>query len=145
LRVASVDWPGDRATRLVETVLTRARLDARSIDRAGLPVVSFSQLAAEAVDALRASPRARSVHVEFDVPAPNMRADPDSLPIALRNLCENAVRHAATDNSCGLAGDQDVGPGGLQRTDCSLWRDGNQTAGADAKRPFRPLSHERRG
>ena len=86
----------DRATRMVETVLTLARLDSRSIDRAALPAVSLSQISAEAVDALRASPRARSISMEIDVPALTVRADPDSLPIALRNLCENALRHAAS-------------------------------------------------
>ena len=86
----------DRATRLVETVLTLARLDARSIDRAALPAVSLEEIAAEAVDALRASPRARTIRIEVDVPTLTIRADRDSLPIALRNLGENALRHAAS-------------------------------------------------
>jgi len=86
----------DRATRMVETVLALARLDARTIDRATLPAVSLSEMAAEAVDALRASPRARTIRIELDVPALAVRADPDSLPIALRSLCENALRHAAS-------------------------------------------------
>jgi two-component system sensor histidine kinase QseC len=86
----------DRATRLVETVLALARLDARSIDRAALPVVSLDRIAAEAVGALKASPRAPAIRIELDVPAAPVRADPESLPIALRNLCENALRHAAS-------------------------------------------------
>jgi signal transduction histidine kinase len=86
----------DRATRMVETVLALARLDARTIDRAGLPAVSLDEIAAEAVDALRASSRARTIRIELHVPALSVRADPDSLPIALRNLCENALRHAAS-------------------------------------------------
>jgi signal transduction histidine kinase len=86
----------DRATRMVETVLTLARLDARSIDRAALPEVRLDELAAEAAAALKANPRARSVRIEVDVPALVVRADAESLPIALRNLCENALRHAAS-------------------------------------------------
>jgi two-component system sensor histidine kinase QseC len=86
----------DRATRLVETVLTLARLDARSIDRGELPPVSLSAAVAEAVGALRATAHARSIGIEVDVPELTVRADPDSLPIALRNLCENALRHAAS-------------------------------------------------
>jgi two-component system sensor histidine kinase QseC len=86
----------DRATRLVETVLALARLDARSIDRAALPTVSLETVAGEAIDALRASPRVRTIRIELDVPALPVRADPESLPIALRNLCENALRHAAS-------------------------------------------------
>ena len=83
----------DRATRLVESVLALARLDARSIDRAALPLVSLDKVAA---DALRADRRVHSIRVELDVPAVRVRADPDSLPIALRNLCENALRHASS-------------------------------------------------
>ena len=86
----------DRATRLVETVLALARLDARSIDRAALPAVPVDRMAAEAVEAVRTSPRAPAVGIELDLPAIAVRADPESLPIALRNLCENALRHAAT-------------------------------------------------
>jgi two-component system sensor histidine kinase QseC len=86
----------DRATRLVETVLALARLDARSIDRAALPAISLEEIANQAADALRALPRARSIRIDVDVPALTIRADPDSLPIALRNLGENALRHAAS-------------------------------------------------
>ena len=85
----------DRATRLVETVLALARLDARAIDRAALPAVPLQRIVADAVDALAASPRAQAVRIELDVPALAVRADPESLPIAVRNLCENALRHAA--------------------------------------------------
>ena len=86
----------DRATRLVESVLALARLDARSIDRAALPLVSLDKVAADAAEALRADRRVHSIRVELDVPAVRVRADPDSLPIALRNLCENALRHASS-------------------------------------------------
>lgn len=86
----------DRATRLVETVLALARLDARSIDRNALPALSLDAIAAEAAQSLKASPRAKEVRVETDVPALTVRADAESLPIALKNLGENALRHAAS-------------------------------------------------
>ncbi len=86
----------DRATRLVETVLTLARLDASSIDRAALPAIALAGIATQTADALKALPRARSIRVDVEVPALTIRADPDSLPIALRNLGENALRHAAS-------------------------------------------------
>ncbi|MBK9244792.1 MAG: sensor histidine kinase N-terminal domain-containing protein [Burkholderiales bacterium] len=86
----------DRATRLVEAVLALARLDARSIDRSALPVLPLDRIAAEAVEALRSSPLARTKQLQLDVPALTVRADAESLPIALRNLCENALRHAAS-------------------------------------------------
>jgi signal transduction histidine kinase len=59
-------------------------------------VLSLDAMVTEAVEALRPSPRARSVRIEVNVPPLAVRADPESLPIALRNLCENALRHAAT-------------------------------------------------
>jgi two-component system sensor histidine kinase QseC len=86
----------DRATRLIETVLTPARLDARAIDRSTLPAVALNRVAAEVVDSLNASVRARSLQLEVEVPDISVRADPDSLPVALRNLGENAIRHAAS-------------------------------------------------
>jgi two-component system, OmpR family, sensor histidine kinase QseC len=86
----------DRATRLVETVLTLARLDARSIDRTTLPVVSLRSMAGEVVAGLSAAARARGLQLEMDVPELAVRADSDSLPVALRNLCDNAIRHATS-------------------------------------------------
>ena len=86
----------DRATRLIETVLTLARLDARAFDRSTLPAVALKRVASEIVDSLNASVRARSLQLEVDVPDISVRADPDSLPVALRNLGENAIRHATS-------------------------------------------------
>lgn len=86
----------DRATRLVETVLTLAGLDARAIDRASLPVVSLLGVATEVADGLAAVARARHVALQLDIPELSVRADSDSLPVALRNLCENAIRHATS-------------------------------------------------
>lgn len=86
----------DRATRLVETVLTLARLDASSVDLGTLPTLSVDRIAAETVEALKSSPHAPSKRLQFDVPALKVRADAESLSIALRNLCENALRHCAS-------------------------------------------------
>ncbi len=85
----------DRATRLVESVLTLARLDARALDRNALPAVALDRIAAEVVAGLQQLPGTRALRVEFDVPPLTLRADSESLPVALRNLCENALRHAA--------------------------------------------------
>jgi len=86
----------DRATRLVETVLTLARLDAGSIDRAALPVVSLRSMAGEVVAGLGAAARARGLQLEMNVSEIALRADSDSLPVALRNVCDNAIRHATS-------------------------------------------------
>jgi signal transduction histidine kinase len=109
----------DRATRLVETVLALARLDARSFDRTALPGIALRGVATDIVEAAGAAARARSLHVDVDVPRISLRADPDSLPLAVRNLVDNAIRHAASrvrisarplDTSVVIAV-QDDGPG----------------------------------
>ena len=86
----------DRATRLVETVLTLARLDARAIDRVALSSASLRSICEEVINGLRPAARARELKIECDVPELAVRADRDSLPVALRNLCENAIRHATS-------------------------------------------------
>jgi signal transduction histidine kinase len=84
----------DRATRLIETVLALARLDARAPDRATLTEQPLRPLVAEVVRGLEASARCSGRQIEIDVPDVMVLGDPDSLPLAIRNLCENAVRHA---------------------------------------------------
>ena len=83
-----------RATQLVESVLTLARLDARAFDAAALPQVALDELAADVVNSLAAVPRARPMRIDVAVPPLALRADPDALSTALRNLCDNALRHA---------------------------------------------------
>jgi two-component system sensor histidine kinase QseC len=85
----------DRATRLVESVLALARLDGRALDRAALPPVALDEVARQVAADLRAAADARALQFELEVPPLSLRADPDSLPVALRNLCDNALRHAA--------------------------------------------------
>ena len=85
----------DRATRLVESVLALARLDGRALDRAALPRVALDEVARQVAADLRAAADARALQFELEVPPLSLRADPDSLPVALRNLCDNALRHAA--------------------------------------------------
>jgi len=86
----------DRATRLVQTVLTLARIDAKAPDRSTLTELPLRPLVDDAVRSLDASGRgeAPKVVVEVDVPHVTVLGDPDSLPLAIRNLCENALRHA---------------------------------------------------
>lgn len=84
----------DRATHLVETVLALARLDARAPDGAALAEQPLRPLVAEVIRGLDASARRRCGEIELDVPDVTVRGDPDSLPLAIRNLCENALRHA---------------------------------------------------
>jgi two-component system sensor histidine kinase QseC len=84
----------DRATRMVETVLALARLDAKTTERATLQTVALRPLVAEAVEGLSAPARARGCVIELDVPEIAVPADRETLPVALRNLLENALNHA---------------------------------------------------
>ncbi len=84
----------DRATRLMETVLALARLDASAPDRAALREQPLRPLVADVVRELGASAQRSGLEIEVDVPEVMILGDPDSLPLAIRNLCENALRHA---------------------------------------------------
>ena len=84
----------DRATRLVESVLALARLDAGAPDRATPKEQPLRPLVSDVVRGLVASARGSGPEIEVDVPDVMVLGDPDSLPLAIRNLCENALRHA---------------------------------------------------
>jgi two-component system sensor histidine kinase QseC len=88
--VASVD----RASRLVERLLTLARLDSAQ----ALPglALDFAELVRDAGLELQEEARARGVEVRVMVPDEPVavRGDPSMLQVLLRNLLENAVRHA---------------------------------------------------
>jgi len=84
----------DRATRLVETVLALARLDANAPDRATLRELPLRPLVDAVVRGLGAPGRGNVAELEVDLPDATVSGDPDSLPLAIRNLCENALRHA---------------------------------------------------
>lgn len=84
----------DRATRMVETVLALARLDAKSLDRPALPLVALRPVVAGVVEGLGAAARAGGRTVDVDVPDIVVPADRESLSVALRNLLDNALRHA---------------------------------------------------
>jgi signal transduction histidine kinase len=86
----------DRATRGVDAVLALARLDATEIDRTRLPAVDLRRLCGLLVDEAAPQIDARGIAVEVAVAdeARALRADADALAILLRNLLDNALRHA---------------------------------------------------
>ncbi|MFN3566261.1 MAG: ATP-binding protein, partial [Burkholderiaceae bacterium] len=86
----------DRAARAVESVLTLARLDATRIDPAAAPAVRVDELARLVAAEFDAAARARGVALELDLPRLELRGDADALAILLRNLLDNALRHAAS-------------------------------------------------
>jgi two-component system sensor histidine kinase QseC len=85
----------DRAVRGVDSVLTLARLDTRRIDVAALPAVQLPAFVRLVAAEFEPTARARGIVLELDVPPLELRGDADALAILLRNLLDNALRHAA--------------------------------------------------
>lgn len=85
----------DRAVRGVNSVLTLARLDAQRIDVGALPAVPLPPLVHLVAVEFEPAASARGIALELDVPPLELRGDADALAILLRNLIDNALRHAA--------------------------------------------------
>jgi two-component system OmpR family sensor kinase len=113
----------DRATRLIEQLLTLARQERAP--QAGLERrVDLAQLAGSGVAALQAEADARRVALaQAGDPAAPVHGDADALAVLLRNLLENALRyapdggrvrvtvHAAAAEASALLCVEDSGPG----------------------------------
>jgi len=82
-----------RMGRLVDDLLLLARLDAGAV-RAGVPV-DLADVVRD-VTATVTMTRSRPVQVELDLEAAPVLADRDALGRVVRNLVENAARHAET-------------------------------------------------
>ena len=85
----------ERATRLVEQMLTLARMDAGDALPAFAPV-DLAAVCREAIDDLGAVARARAVEVALDAQgvAPQVKGDAVMLFALVRNLLDNALRFA---------------------------------------------------
>lgn len=86
----------DRATHVVNSVLTLARLDAQQLDLSWLAPVDLSQLASFVVDELTAAAQARQLRLQHSGPRTLVKGDADALAVLIRNLVDNALRHART-------------------------------------------------
>jgi signal transduction histidine kinase len=84
----------DRATQLVSAMLTLARLDAVTFAPGTLPSLDLATIGAEAIDALRGRAQTLGVQLFTSIEPCMMRADADALAALLRNLLDNALRHA---------------------------------------------------
>ncbi|QGY03243.1 two-component sensor histidine kinase [Methylobacterium mesophilicum SR1.6/6] len=81
----------DRTTRLVRQLLDAAKLDAAG-EMPSLAEVDVGALVAETVDGMRVPPEVRTV-IDPALRGYTLRADAESLRLAVRNLHENAVQH----------------------------------------------------
>lgn len=90
--IAQIIVSGQRASRLVEQLLTLARLDPEK--GLALAAVRLDQLAAEICADLGPAALAKDITLELVAPGPiTLSANPDMLRILMRNLLDNAVRY----------------------------------------------------
>jgi two-component system, OmpR family, sensor histidine kinase QseC len=85
----------DRATHLVQQLLTLSRLEGQAAVGAGSPVVDLAVLARQVAADLGRGALAHGQQLELDAPLPcPVRADEALLGVLLRNLLDNALRYS---------------------------------------------------
>lgn len=94
----------DRCTRLADAVLTLARLDAAAFIPADAESVAIRDIAELVVRESATAAKSRGVGVEIVAEPVELKADPDALAVLLRNLVDNALRHAKRRVRVELAG-----------------------------------------
>lgn len=91
--LAQIEISGQRAARLIEQLLTLARLDPALATMPSAPV-RLDRLAAEVCAELGAAALARNINLELDAPGSSgIDGYVDLLRALLRNLLDNAVRY----------------------------------------------------
>lgn len=97
----------DRATHLIEQLLTLARIDAPGAgvsETCELRAIAANEIAVIAPEAL-----GKGVHIELDAHEERLPGNPELLRILMRNLLDNAVRHtpSGTTVRVGIKSDGD--------------------------------------
>ncbi len=99
----------DRATRLVEQLLTLARLEPAELQARREPC-DLAGIVREVVAALAPHALAKDVEIELDAPAPvEVSGTPELLRVLVRNLVDNAVRYSPARSIVSVA--LESGPG----------------------------------
>lgn len=110
----------DALDRLVEEILTAARLDAAA-GPGGLPMhrerVALAALAEDAADRFRAEHPARPIALELAEPSPEVDADPALVGRLLRNLLDNAHKYSDPGEPVTLAARGEAGAAVLEVRD----------------------------
>lgn len=98
----------DRATHLIEQLLTLARIDA--LGEAETQPCLLRELAAEQIAAIAPSALRRGVQIELaEAEAVPIRGNPELLRVLLRNLVDNAVRHTPAGSRVRVSAAQENG------------------------------------
>jgi signal transduction histidine kinase len=84
----------DRAARVVDSVLTLARLDARELDPAASPSVNLDALTQAVTAEFASRIERRGLTLSLRLQPLRARVDADAITVLLRNLMDNALRHA---------------------------------------------------
>ena len=92
--LAATIQAADRCARLADAVLTLARVDAATFDAQKAPEVALAEIARLVVAESASAAEARGVRIELACDRIVLKADVDALAVLLRNLVDNAVRHA---------------------------------------------------
>lgn len=85
----------DRAARIFDGVLSLARLDAQRLDRSNLTPVDLPRLVQMVVTERSGEIHKRALVVQTELQPILDRVDADAVALLLRNLLDNAIRHAA--------------------------------------------------
>ncbi len=119
--LAALGTSVDRASRLVDQLMTLSRLEPQTGAHPALQNLDLSELLATQVPALQEQARRQGLRFEAELSPAPCRLDPDSILILLRNLCDNAMRYTPQPGvvrlSCRREGEQvclevaDTGPG----------------------------------
>ncbi|MBC7260089.1 MAG: GAF domain-containing protein [Chloroflexi bacterium] len=84
----------DRLTRLIDNLLTAARVEAGGISLSPVPEVPLDKLAEQAAAAFREQTDRHQIDVEFPPDFPLITADPHWLRQVLDNLLSNAIKYS---------------------------------------------------
>lgn len=107
----------DRASRLVDQLLTLSRLDPQSPGIEGFDELDLAALLAPQVPAWRALAEGHGLHLDTHLGAVRCAVNRDALLMLVRNLVDNAVRYTPVGGSIAIACREDAGRAVLEVND----------------------------
>ena len=119
----------DRAARMVESILTLARLDATSELQIGTRAVGLRVLAQLVAQEFVPLAESRAIRISVEADESKVLGDDDALAIALRNVLSNALRYARSQIRVQICGDH-------QLVSMRILDDGPGFSGESAQRAF---------